>query len=376
MIASASHNFIYGGFECSTHRRADGCRLDLIDATGHDRFAIQDYERLSRFGISAARDGLRWHLIEADPGRYDFSSANAQIDAAEKTGVRVIWDLFHYGYPDDLDIFSEDFRRRFAEYAAAFAAHHRKLTGRAPAVVPINDISFFTWSAAEEGKFYPFSLGRGDELKLQLVRSAIDGIKAMRAVEPETFVMSSEPAVNVISRPEEPWFADEAESYRRSQYQAIDMLTGMLHPHLGGEPGLLDMIGVNYYPHNQWFYPDREMVPVESDLYRPLNEILSEVYLRYDTPLLISETGTEDDIRPAWFRYVLGECRKAIDAGVDLRGICVYPILNHPGWVDDRHCHNGLWDYPDESGGREIFEPLAEEIRGGLGNNSAFRAAN
>jgi hypothetical protein len=40
----------------------------------------------------------------------------------------------------------------------------------------------------------------------------------------------------------------------------------------------------------------------------------------------------------------------------------MYPILNHPGWVDDRHCHNGLWDYASDTGSRQIYEPLAAEI--------------
>jgi hypothetical protein len=52
----------------------------------------------------------------------------------------------------------------------------------------------------------------------------------------------------------------------------------------------------------------------------------------------------------------------AASNGVDINGVCLYPIVNHPGWADDRHCHNGLWDYTDDSGHREIFEPLAAEI--------------
>lgn len=368
-------SFILGGFECSTHRRFDRRRLDMIDATSHDKFALADYKRLSNLGIGAARDGLRWHLIEQVPGKFDFSSANRQLEAAEQTGVRVIWDLFHYGYPDDLDIFSAAFSERFASYAAAFAVYHRQFTGRPAAVVPINEISFFSWIGAEVGHFHPFQVERGNDLKMQLVRSAISGIKAMRAIEPDTFVMSSEPAVNVISKPEEPWHAINAEEYRRSQFQAIDIITGLLEPHLGGEPSLLDVIGVNYYPHNQWFFPDREMVPMDSSCYRPLSSILKEVYERYGTSLLISETGTEDERRGPWFRYVVDECREAMKDGVDLRGICVYPILNHPGWDDERHCLNGLWDFPDEYGNRQVFEPLEFEIGRSLGNESAFSAA-
>src|SRR6185369_1097777 len=53
-----------GGFECSTHVRRDGRRLDLIASTRHDRFAAEDYARLARAGLLAARDGVRWHLVD------------------------------------------------------------------------------------------------------------------------------------------------------------------------------------------------------------------------------------------------------------------------------------------------------------------------
>ncbi len=68
-------SFFLGGFECSTHQRADGRRLDLIAATRHDALAGQDYRQLAGHGFRAARDGVRWHLVEAAaPGRYEWSS--------------------------------------------------------------------------------------------------------------------------------------------------------------------------------------------------------------------------------------------------------------------------------------------------------------
>jgi hypothetical protein len=78
--------------------------------------------------------------------------------------------------------------------------------------------------------------------------------------------------------------------------------------------------------------------------------------------MFIAETGIEDEARPAWLAYVGHEAREALRAGVDLQGICIYPVVNHPGWEDDRHCHNGLWDYASERGVRPIFVPLAREI--------------
>ena len=50
------------------------------------------------------------------------------------------------------------------------------------------------------------------------------------------------------------------------------------------------------------------------------------------------------------------------EVGVPVEGICLYPILNHPGWDDDRHCYNGLLDYADDDGNREVDEPLALEL--------------
>ncbi len=334
----------------------------MIAATCHDRFAREDYRRLRETGIRVARDGLRWHLVEPVRGTYDFTSLLRQLDAAETEGVEVIWDLFHYGYPDDLDIFSDEFPSRLADLAAAFTAFHKRTTGRDPSIIPVNEISFFSWIAGDIGHFHPYTVDRGDDLKRQLVLAALTAIRVVRDLAPQARILSSEPAVHVMSRPEEPHLAGEAEAYRCSQYQALDMLLGRLEPQLGGMSGALDFIGINYYPHNQWFYPDREMIELEDPLYRPLSDILVEVYERYDLPLVITETGTEDERRAPWFRYVSEECRRAQQRGVDLRGICLYPIVNHPGWEDERHCHNGLWDYCDPQGGRQIHEPLLHEL--------------
>ena len=75
-------SFFLGGFECSTHRRRDGRRLDLLAATGHDRLVVEDYQQLGRLGITTVRDGLRWHLIETVPDRYDWSSVVPMLHGA------------------------------------------------------------------------------------------------------------------------------------------------------------------------------------------------------------------------------------------------------------------------------------------------------
>src|SRR5690625_292557 len=102
-------SFLQGGFECSTHRLANGKRLDLIAAIGHDAFAEADYLQAQEHGMRTLRDGVRWHLIERTPGEFDFSSLTPMMDAARRTGTQIIWDLLHYGWPDDVDPFGPDF---------------------------------------------------------------------------------------------------------------------------------------------------------------------------------------------------------------------------------------------------------------------------
>lgn len=144
-------------------------------------------------------------------------------------------------------------------------------------------------------------------------------------------------------------------------FEAWDMLAGRAHPDLGGKELYLDVIGVNYYDRNQWWNYGGTISRHEPE-YRPFREILGEIYARYQRPLFVSETGTENEDRPYWLAYIAQEAQAAMELGVPVQGICLYPILNHPGWDDDRHCFNGLWDYPSPNGDREIYQPLADEV--------------
>jgi len=355
-------SFFMGGFECSTFYRRNGKRLDLVASTKHDLFCREDYLRLQDQRILTAREGIRWHLIETAPGRYGFASVLPMIRNAANLGVQILWDLCHYGWPDNLDIFSTEFVRRFERFSVAFARLVRDEMEGPHFFAPINEISFFSWAGAETANIAPYLRRRGFELKCQLVRAAIAAMEAVWAQIPEARFLHVDPVVHIVPNPAKPRLTAEGEAYRRAQYQAWDMIAGRVCPELGGDTKYLDIIGVNYYPHNQWEYRGK-MIPRTDPRYRPFNEMLAEVYQRFGRPMLIAETGTEKDQRVGWLRYVSEQARMAMADGVPLHGICLYPILNHPGWVDDRHCHNGLWDYADKTGNREICHSLAGELK-------------
>ena len=359
--------FFVAGFECSSHRTPAGRRLDLVAGTRHDAFAEADYRRVADAGLRVARDGFAWHRIEPSPGRYDFSSVLPAIRAARRAGVRVVWDLLHFGWPDDLDVFVPAFVDRFAAMAGAFARVLADEVDDTPWLCPVNEVSFLSWGGGDVACLNPFARARGFELKCQLVRAAIAGIEAVRDVERSTRLVVHDPAFNVIADPERPDDAEPAEESRLLQFQGCDLLSGREWPQLGGRPDYLDVIGVNYYPWNQWtfgsaLYPGR---PIRhgDPLYRPLSDILVEWRQRYGRPTYIGETGCEGERRASWLRYVCDEVALARDRGAPVEGVCLYPIVDFPGWDDDRHCENGLWGYADDAGERAVHEPYAAELR-------------
>ena len=360
--ASLFASFFLGGFECSTHRRHDGERLDLIAATGHDTFAQADYLALRRHGIRTVRDGLRWHLIEIAPGRYDWSSFLPMLRAARQAGVQVIWDLCHYGWPDDIHIWTPAFVDRFARFAEAAARVIRDETGEVPFYCPVNEISFWAWAGGEVARFNPLERGQGGRLKRQLVQAAIAGIDAVRAVDPRARIVLVDPVIHVASGSERASSRQAAESYRLAQFEAWDMLSGRIAPELGGRPEYLDIVGVNYYSDNQW-YLGGATIPLGHHAYRPFHEILREVHRRYARPILIAETGAEASARAAWLYYVAAETRIAVEAGVPVEGICIYPIMDYPGWADRRPCAVGLFAGPKGPDRLAVHSALADELR-------------
>jgi hypothetical protein len=322
----------------------------------------QDYERVREFGIQTVREGLRWHLIETTRGEYDFSSVVPFIRAAEKYSIEIIWDICHFGWPDFLDIFSAEWVEALTQLAATFARLLREESAAHPFIAPVNEISFVSWGGGDEAFINPFCKGRGHELKRQLVRGFIEAARAVRRELPNVRLVSPEPVIHIVGDPRRPDDVHSAEAYRTAMFQAWDMISGRLDPELGGDESLLEIIGVNYYDRNQWWNFGETIRRGEPE-YRPFREILAEVYNRYRRPMFVAETGTEDAGRPDWFAYIWDEVQAAITANVPVNGICLYPILNHPGWEDDRHCYNGLWDYASPNGSRKLYEPLAEEIR-------------
>lgn len=360
-------NFFFAGYECATGYNANGDWIDQIAATEHDLHADDDYRALRKVGLCAAREAIRWPLVDRGGGNYDFSSVEPFLAVARKHRIEIIWDLFHFGYPSDIDIFSPDFSKRFADYCAAAASYLCPNYNGTCYFTPVNEPSFFAWAGGEAGQFAPHATNRGKELKVALARAAIQGINAIRAVAPQARIINVDPMCHVVAPSGRPDLEEEARIFNSDLvFESWDMLAGKLLPELGGSPEHLDIVGMNYYWTNQWeLGHEREPLADDDSRLVPLRELVRKVWERYQTDLLITETTHVNELRPGWLRYVTSEAEALLCEGVPLRGVCLYPILGMPEWHSNEWTPMGLWDLVHDGRRltREVFQPMLRELR-------------
>jgi beta-glucosidase/6-phospho-beta-glucosidase/beta-galactosidase len=362
--------FFLSGFECSTFRWRDRGRRDLVAETEHRAHARDDYLMLRNLGIAVAREGVPWPFVERRGG-YDFSPVDPIIAAMNEAQVLPIWDLCHYGYPDDADPFAPDFAGRFAAYCRAAAAYVTARVQGPHFFTPINEITFWGFAGGEWGWMAPFGRDEATRHRFRkaLCAAAIAGVRAIREVVPEARMVHVEPLIQVVPPADRPDLADEAHHERgEDACFAWDVLAGRQHPELGGAPEVLDIVGCNCYAFGQMEYredgPHVAMAPRDPRI-RPLCDMLGDVWTRYQRPMIIGETSGLGDGRPAWLNDVMEESLAAVDRGMDLHGVCLFPAVDMPDWNTGEWLHNGIADLVHEAGvlRRVPYGPYVDELR-------------
>lgn len=347
--------FFISGFECSTFLWRDKKRRNLVAETQHDKYANEDYRLLSEFGIAVAREGIPWALVDKN-GKYDFSPIDPMIDAMNAAKVIPIWDLCHYGYPDDLDPFSDEFTRRFADYCRAAARYVVPRVHGPHFFTPINEITYFAFIGGEWGWVAPYKNTKEDRFKfrLALCKAAIAGVKAIREIAPEARMVNIDPLIQVVAPRDRPDLNEAAhhETYVDT-FLAWDILFGKEQPELGGSPEILDIVGANNYSFGQMEYreqgPHAALEP-DDDRIKPLCDLIKLVWERYRRPMIIGETSGLGDGRAAWLKDVMEESLAAVSEGMDMQGICLFPAVEMPDWHTGEWLRNGLCDLEDCTG--------------------------
>jgi len=361
--SSGFKSYFMGGFECADHINRSGVRINLMQETGHHLRLTEDYELLSSLGIKTVREGVCWSVAEKSPSVFDFSSVTARIDAAAEMNMQIIWDLCHFGYPMDLIPTHPLFATRFMDFCREFTLFHNNYTNEKLYVVPINEISFLSWHSGDMRGTVPFAINSGFDIKYHLCKAAIAGLEIIRQIDPEAVLILVEPLVKV-HRGFEEISEERLRELNELQYQAMDIISGTMCPELGGSTDLFDMVGFNYYYNNQWDHLHQTLPwPSLDNRLTPLSTLLNEGYHRYSKPVILSETGHFGENRAQWIEEISRECKIAMAQGVDLSGMCIYPVIDRPDWDNLEYYSNcGLWDLDHEKN-RIPHEPAIRTVK-------------
>jgi UDP-galactopyranose mutase len=361
VAAAPFSTFWQAGYEGADHVNREGRALDMNLCNGHGARAAADYALLAEFGIRTVRESIGWRLVERD-GVFDFSVLDARLQAARAQGLQICWTFCHYGWPDDIDVYGAEFVPRFARFCRAAAEYLAPYAGPAPVYSPINEISYTGWGLSSH--MFQCRHGGGEhdasEAKRQLVRATIAGCDAIWQVTPGARMLQCDPLIHVVPPAEGDEWARRAAGWTEAQFEAWDMLCGRREPELGGAPRYLDLMGANYYQSSQWETGTETCLwwHLADPRRRPLHRMLAELWQRYRRPLLLAETSHVGSGRGAWIREMAAESALAMQHGVDLLGVCLYPAIDRPDWDQEHHWHrSGLWDLD-----REGADPLARQL--------------
>ena len=85
---------------------------------------------------------------------------------------------------------------------------------------------------------------------------------------------------------------------------------------------------------------------------------------RYRRPIIIGETSGYQDNRAEWLRMTAEESLKALNSGVDLHGICLYPFVDVPDWWTDKWAKIAVYDVADKQRFERVpHDPYVQELR-------------
>ena len=307
-------------------RRDDGLyRQDEVRLIRHDEFLETDYQLLVEAGCVGVRDAAWWYVSHPAPHTFDWTWLDRVVAAAETYHLKLYLDLWHYGYPDWLDILSPDAPLHFADFARQIARRYPSLKY----YCVCNEPSLLVEMGGRQGMWSPFLCEENpSEFRRQISRMIIEASRAILEVQPD--------AVLIIP---EPWHATDTIP-EDEQATVIDTVLGLRDPELGGCSDLVSIIGLNHY---------------RDSTLPPFHRLLINAQKRWTTKQLwVTETsGPPKGWKQAeWFWWMLAETRLAAISGVDVPVFTWAPAISMYDWVDETlQLHNGIWIL-DEDGRR------------------------
>ncbi|MFN8528567.1 MAG: beta-galactosidase [Anaerolineae bacterium] len=292
-------------------------RMDEVRLIRHDTLLQTDYQLLQNLGVKGVRDAARWYVTHTAPGKFDWTWLDQVVEVADQTGIKLYLDLWHYGYPDWLDILSPDAPKHFTEFAVAIAERYPSIDHWCIC----NEPSLLVELGGRQGVWAPFLKSTDPtEFRRQVCRMIIDASKAVLEIRPEALLVLPDPWHATDTNPED------------NQSAVFDTVMGLRDPELGGEDRLVSVIGLNHY---------------RDSTLPPLHRLLINAGKRFPhKPIWLTETSGPPVgwQQTEWFWWMMSEVRLANIAGVKTPVFTWAPVISMYDWVDETvQLHNGIW---------------------------------
>jgi beta-glucosidase/6-phospho-beta-glucosidase/beta-galactosidase len=345
--------FIWGaGFECSF---LPHLKIDQFQWTQHDRFWRQDL-RLAKeqAGITHLRYAFPWHVLEPEPGKFDWSYADERMKEFDRLGINLLLDVMHFGTPLWLKqaVGDPEFPEALERFTEALVSRYHK---QVKIWCPFNEPLVTALFSGDMGFWPPFQRKwRGYMPVLSRVVQAVSrGIRAIRRVMPEATVLLCDASESYKTRVE----SLQAEVKRRNlrRFLVMDLLTGRVdaeHPlhDWVSSFGLSeldlqwfrdnsqrpDVLGLDYYPHSDWQLDLHEgsVRQRRADSPAGLHGVSLAYYNRYNIPLMLTETSVDGKPinREIWLDQMLDDIRRLREEGVPMLGLIWWPLLDQLDW--------------------------------------------
>jgi beta-glucosidase/6-phospho-beta-glucosidase/beta-galactosidase len=322
--------------------------IDVAETSSHATRWRADLDANLAVGVNRFRYPLRWHRIERERGRYDWSETDDVLGYLGERQAEPIVDLLHHtSYPQWL---TDGFRDR--AFPAAYLSFTEAVATRYPwlrSYTLFNEPLATLFLAGHEALWPPYD--HGVDGFVRLARNVLPAVSAaascFRELLPEASHIWIDTCEHHAGTPGGP--ANYAAWANDRRHVLLDLAIGHdLNPsrpflaamlEAGAEPLLslppiqVDVLGLDYYCHSEWWYEEgsgRAPSP------HPVGfAAVAEQYARrYQLPMLLSETnirGLPSD-RASWLRYMLEQYQIAVSMGVPLSGFCWFPSVDSCDW--------------------------------------------
>lgn len=331
----------------------------------------RDLASLKQLGVSHFRFGVEWARVEPKPGQINEAALARYVSMARQlraAGIEPVVTLWHFTFPDWLYDPKAKGRSNFLHPDApeAWRRHvERVVKAMAPYVriyVPQNEPNGalqLGWIAGHWPPgllMRPLAYKRAMEVSAEMFRETAAIVRRER---PDAVIMG------IYSLPD--WRRNHLQDPTALVYNIVQRQN---FDHLDKVADTMDIIGVNYY-----YAQDASLTRFLSRGHGELSSnytqlgweivpeglfnVLTTVSKRYGKPIVISENGLGTQSERKRIRYLrehIAQMRRAMEAGVDVRGYFPWTLVDNYEWKEGWHGQFGLFSYDPKTKNR-ILQP-------------------